>query len=111
MAYIKEQDKNTALTKNCLRQLILNHQLPSVRAGKKYLINMQVLDDFLQGNILQQASPEGSIRKLNERLSHYLTFFKRKAYIFYRNYARESFRNILYFKNLRQDNHLVKFYL
>ena len=69
IALIKAQDKDSCLTKNALRQFIINNQLPACRIGKKYLINMEVLEDFLQGNIMPIASQVGVIRKLGERIT------------------------------------------
>ena len=44
---IKEKDENTAMTPYFLRQLVLQGEVPSVKAGRKYLINMDVLDAYL----------------------------------------------------------------
>lgn len=49
-AWLKAQDKETALTKTALRRLVTTGQLPSVRVGQKYLINLEVLESFLQGD-------------------------------------------------------------
>ena len=44
---IKDKDANTAMTQYFLRQLILQGQIPTVKAGRKYLINMDMLDAYL----------------------------------------------------------------
>ncbi len=44
---LKQFDSNTALTEHALRHLILSGALPSVRCGTKYLLNMDVLIDYL----------------------------------------------------------------
>jgi len=68
IALIKAQDTDSCLTKHALRQFIINNQLPACRIGKKYLINMEVLEDFLQGKTMPKAPKEGVIRKLGERI-------------------------------------------
>lgn len=67
---LKEADPETAITKYYLRQLIVTNQIPHVKAGKKYLLNMAVLEDFLGGGSSSAAMPEtvGGIRKLEPRL-------------------------------------------
>lgn len=44
---IRAADPKTALTVHALRALVKTGELPSVRVGNKYLINMAVLEDFL----------------------------------------------------------------
>lgn len=46
-AEIKERDPNTAITPYAIRQMVLNGNLPHVKAGKKYLINLDVLERYL----------------------------------------------------------------
>jgi excisionase family DNA binding protein len=38
------------LTEYRVRQMCINKQIPCIMAGKKYLINKDVLINFLQGN-------------------------------------------------------------
>ncbi len=42
-------DPETAFTKTALRRLVVTGQLPSVRVGQKYLVNLDVLESFLTG--------------------------------------------------------------
>ena len=50
---IKDKDERTAMTPHFLRQLVLQGRLPAVKAGRKYLINMDQLDSYLTaGNAL-----------------------------------------------------------
>lgn len=49
-AELNANDENTALTPHAIRQLVLNGDLPYIKAGKKYLINMDTLEKFLQCN-------------------------------------------------------------
>lgn len=44
---LRAADPKTALTVHALRSLVKTGELPSVRAGNKYLINMAVLEDYL----------------------------------------------------------------
>lgn len=46
-AEIKERDPNTAITPYAIRQMVLNGNLPHIKAGKKYLINLDVLERYL----------------------------------------------------------------
>lgn len=48
-AWLREQDPETALTPTALRRLVVTGQVPSVRVGQKYLINLDVLEGFLGG--------------------------------------------------------------
>lgn len=49
-ALMKAKDPDTAITKTALRRLVTTGQLPSVRVGQKYLISLEVLEAFLQGD-------------------------------------------------------------
>lgn len=50
IAWLIENDPGTALTKNGLRRLVISGQLPSVKVGQKYLIDLDVLESYLSGN-------------------------------------------------------------
>lgn len=63
---LKRNDPNTALTEKALRRLILTGELPAVRVGKKYLVNMNHLFDYLNGRIFTAKSSGGGIRAVNE---------------------------------------------
>ena len=47
--YIKQQDPNSAITQNALRNLVRNGKLPCIHIGAKYLLDLDVLDEFLRG--------------------------------------------------------------
>ena len=49
-AWLRETDPETAFTKTALRRLVVTGQLPSVRIGSKYLIDLDVLAEFLRGS-------------------------------------------------------------
>ena len=38
------------LPKHFIRQLVLTKAIPSIKAGKKYLINEKILENFLQSD-------------------------------------------------------------
>lgn len=57
--WLQERDAGTALTKTALRRLVTTGQLPAVRVGSKYLVNLEVLEAFLSGtNIIPFTPPE-----------------------------------------------------
>ena len=68
IAELKAQDGKTALTRHALRQLIIKGDMPSVKVGRKYLINFAVLEDYLKGSsTTQPPQVTGGIRPLVER--------------------------------------------
>ncbi len=46
-AELKQMDANTAVTEYHIRQLAINNIIPRVKAGKKYLINLDALIAYL----------------------------------------------------------------
>ena len=59
IAEIKAEDKNSAITQHYLRKLVKSNAIPFVRAGTKYLVNLDALEKYLQ-NPLQSEYPERS---------------------------------------------------
>lgn len=58
-AYFKEQDPATTLTKYRIRELVLNKTVPHVMCGKKYLVNLDKLIEYLSGpEQEQEKKPE-----------------------------------------------------
>ena len=53
---IKALDADTAITLHALRQLVVSGQMPSMRVGKKYLIDLDVLSGFLRAQVSQEHS-------------------------------------------------------
>ena len=47
---IKAQDQNTDITLYAIRKMIKENKIPYVRSGKKYLINVETLIEYLKGN-------------------------------------------------------------
>ncbi len=46
-AYIREADPDTAISANYVRCLIISGKIPRVKCGKKYLIDIDLLQDHL----------------------------------------------------------------
>ncbi len=69
-AYIKEQDKDTALTQHGFRQMVVSGKVPSCRSGNKYLVDIDKLDSFLTGECIQSetlsSTEYGKIRAVSE---------------------------------------------
>ena len=60
-------DPATAITETYLRRLVVTGQVPHVKAGNKYLINMDVLSHFLEGQENKKSAPPqqtGVIRQI-----------------------------------------------
>ncbi len=55
--YIKEQDNETAITPNALRRMVVSGQIPCVKAGKKYLIDLDALFEYLKGTKPEDVLP------------------------------------------------------
>lgn len=56
--YVKQGDPETSLTKYALRQAVITGKLPSVKAGKKYLVNLDILEKWLEGGNTASEMPE-----------------------------------------------------
>lgn len=52
---VKRLDPDTALTKTAIRRLVLSGDIPSRRAGQKYLVTMEALEAYMNG---VQAEPK-----------------------------------------------------
>lgn len=50
---LRKQDPDTPVTAYMLRRWIKSGVLPSVKSGNKYLVNMEILDQYLKGNTEQ----------------------------------------------------------
>lgn len=56
--HITAVDPETALTQTALRRLVKTGAIPSVRIGTKYLVALEAVEEYLQGN--QQATAEAA---------------------------------------------------
>ena len=65
---IKRQDPGTALTRTALRRLVTSGTIPSVRIGRKYLVNIDNVWLFLRGELVQDlpdpVQQYGTIRRI-----------------------------------------------
>ncbi len=66
--YIKEQDSETSITPFALRRMVLSGVIPSVRSGKKFLIDIDLINESLHKTIKQPEPECGVMRKLPERI-------------------------------------------
>ena len=63
--FLREVDPQTAVTRTGLRRLVTSGQIPSVRVGAKYLIDLGVLDEFFGGETARaQSTQPSAIRPL-----------------------------------------------
>lgn len=61
--YFRERDPDTDMTKTALRRMVTTGQVQSVRAGKKYLVDLDVLEATLFQPPPVPAA-EGKIRRI-----------------------------------------------
>lgn len=50
---IREQDPNTCITEWFLRQLITGGAIPSIRAGTKWLVDLDVIEEYIAEEMRQ----------------------------------------------------------
>lgn len=63
-AWLRENDPDTAFTKTALRRLVVSGQLPSVRVGTKYLVDLDILSDYLRGSTPTAVDEMPGIRRI-----------------------------------------------
>ena len=51
-------DSETAITPNALRRMVVSGQGPCVKIGKKYLIDLDSLENFLKGTRPEDVLPD-----------------------------------------------------
>lgn len=44
--YFKQIDPDTAITKNCLRSLVKENEIPAAMIGTKYLLSLEAVEDY-----------------------------------------------------------------
>ena len=54
-AWLRQQDPETAVTPTALRRLVVTGQIPSVRVGIKFLLNLDALEAFLSGRMNEEG--------------------------------------------------------
>lgn len=60
MMTIKEASEATGLSYGHLRSLCLNKEIVFIRAGSKYLINLEKLIQYLNGDEVEKGRKEGA---------------------------------------------------
>lgn len=64
-AYLRDNDPDCALTKTALRRMVKTGQIPSVKIGEKSLLNLDVVENYLTGEIPTAPMTEhGIIRRV-----------------------------------------------
>lgn len=58
--YIKSMDSETAITPYFLRQMVVQGKIPHMKAGNKYLINLDVLEKFMAGELLTENAVQSA---------------------------------------------------
>lgn len=51
-AELRKLDPNTAVTPYAIKQMVLSGKIPHIKAGKKRLINMDILERYLCGDLM-----------------------------------------------------------
>ncbi len=69
--YLKEEDPKSCISEHYLRQLVKQNKVPVFYAGRKALINLDKLLEYLAGDLpeadLEPAQRIGVIRKVQSR--------------------------------------------
>lgn len=68
-AFFREKHPNTRITKFRIRKLVLSNQIPFVKAGNRYLINLEMFIEFLNNySYVNSYTPENKygIQKIDE---------------------------------------------
>ena len=50
--YLHQADEGCELTKCALRRLVITGRVPSVKIGAKYLLNLDMVERYLRGEML-----------------------------------------------------------
>jgi excisionase family DNA binding protein len=62
---IREEDPGTQLTVNFIRQLAYSGRIPSVKVGRRHLIDVDALYEYLKNpNVYEEVLPVGIVRKI-----------------------------------------------
>lgn len=68
---VREADPQTAFTQTALRRMIKSGEIPSIKAGSKNLVNLDVLFDYLNNPTIQNTmviQTNTGIRPVSEKI-------------------------------------------
>ena len=51
---IRKNDSDTAISRNYIRQIVRDGTIPSIKQGSKYLVSMQVLEEYIKSQTTVQ---------------------------------------------------------
>ena len=51
---IRKNDPDTAISRNYIRQIVRDGTIPSISTGNKYLVSMQVLEEYIKSQTTVQ---------------------------------------------------------
>lgn len=64
---IKEADAETILTYDRLLRMVHDGTVPSIKLGRRYFVNMDILTEYLNnGTKPENTAPRGGIRRIKE---------------------------------------------
>lgn len=66
MQYLRENDPNSAITEWWLRQMLRSGELKHHRAGNKYLINLDYLEEYLRNPPIVDEDPKSEYGTLRQ---------------------------------------------
>lgn len=64
--YFRASDPDTSLTETAIRTLLRTGAVPCARVGKKYLVSIEALEEYLMGKITpetEKAPPQANGRR------------------------------------------------
>ena len=56
--WLRAEDPNTCLTETAIRRLVRSKRILHTKVGKKYLVTLESLEAYLQGNTQESFSDE-----------------------------------------------------
>ena len=59
-AFFRENDPQTCLTETAIRTLLRTGKVPCARIGKKYLVTIEALEDYLRSGVDRSTEQSGN---------------------------------------------------
>ena len=56
---LKRKDPKTAVTRSGFRRLVVSRQISSVRVGKKYLVDLDAVEEYFQCALSEKREEKG----------------------------------------------------